>query len=378
MAFHLERFHNHFTTPANTVRCRICYRGGLCGTSAFDPSHFSLSIPTRSGLNPTRSRFQTDVEPRIRSDRKDGSLILTVHAEEVATSSDERERSWVPSSTDAAEMRSLAPSTVWLRYLDCCSDARRRKMHAPAFELSSCTARGSSRRAGYGHKCTREKSLVRTSRVRGVAGDDLSTGVSMVGESRPWTAGKRCTAMLLQLARWWKDTSRRREAGAKLFLGAAAVPGGFAELGRNLVFMAGFYAWAIAQVMKVFTTFYKEGKWTLKPLMESGGMPSSHSSLVMGVTTAVALKHGLGSTLFPICLAFSLIVMYDAAGVRRHAGKQAEVLNMIVAELFHGHPVSETQLKELIGHTPSQVLAGALLGVLIPMFCMPSLSLIGR
>lgn len=251
-------------------------------------------------------------------------------------------------------------------------------MRAPVSELSSCTSPGTFGRARGGTKRINSKAPARGAFVRRAARDAVSGGVAKQEESRRRTAARRCAALFVKLAGWWKDTSCRREAGAKLFLGAATVPGGFAELGRNLVFMAGFYAWMIAQIMKVFTTFYKEGKWTLKPLMESGGMPSSHSSLVMGVTTAVALKHGLGSTLFPICLAFSLIVMYDAAGVRRHAGKQAEVLNLIVAELFHGHPVSETQLKELIGHTPSQVLAGALLGVLIPLVCMPSLSVIGR
>ena len=92
-------------------------------------------------------------------------------------------------------------------------------------------------------------------------------------------------------------------------------------------------------------------------------MPSSHTSLVVGLATSVALTHGLGSTLFVLCLAFALIVMYDAAGVRRHAGKQAEVLNALVEDYFQGHPVSEQELKEVLGHTPLQVAMGALLGV---------------
>ncbi len=92
-------------------------------------------------------------------------------------------------------------------------------------------------------------------------------------------------------------------------------------------------------------------------------MPSSHTSLVVGLCTSVAIQHGLGSSLFVVCLAFALIVMYDAAGVRRHAGKQAEVLNALVEDYFQGHPVSEQELKEVLGHTPLQVAMGALLGV---------------
>lgn len=91
-------------------------------------------------------------------------------------------------------------------------------------------------------------------------------------------------------------------------------------------------------------------------------MPSSHTSLVVGLTTSVGVQHGLGSSLFVMCLAFALMVMYDAAGVRRHAGKQAEVLNALVEDYFQGHPVSEQELKEVLGHTPLQVAMGALLG----------------
>eukprot|EP00898_Chlorokybus_atmophyticus_P006752 jgi/Chlat1/7078/Chrsp57S06775 len=138
-----------------------------------------------------------------------------------------------------------------------------------------------------------------------------------------------------------------------------------ADLRRNQAFMAALWAWSIAQVLKVFTHLYKEGKWDFTALTSSGGMPSSHSALVMGVTSSVALMNGLNDTLFPVCLAFSLIVMYDAANVRWHAGKQAEVLNTIVADLFHGHPISEKKLKELLGHTPLQVYMGSLLGMVV-------------
>lgn len=87
-----------------------------------------------------------------------------------------------------------------------------------------------------------------------------------------------------------------------------------------------------------------------------------------GITTAIAFQSGFGSTAFAMAVAFSSIVMYDAAGVRRHAGKQAEVLNQVIDELLDGHPVSDVRLKEVLGHTPLQVGAGAVLGVLFGIF----------
>ncbi|CAI7863592.1 unnamed protein product, partial [Closterium sp. NIES-54] len=89
-------------------------------------------------------------------------------------------------------------------------------------------------------------------------------------------------------------------------------------------------------------------------VVSSGGMPSSHTALCVAVTTSVALLHGVGGPLFPICLAFSSIIMYDATNVRYHAGVQAEVLNVVVEEMLEGHPISEKKLKELLGHTPLQ------------------------
>eukprot|EP00249_Psilotum_nudum_P007722 c20776_g1_i2 orf=489-1535(-) len=93
----------------------------------------------------------------------------------------------------------------------------------------------------------------------------------------------------------------------------------------NPYFMAGLVAWAMAQLMKVFTSFFVERRWNFNMLLASGGMPSSHSALCVALTTSVAICHGMSDGLFPVCLGFSLIVMYDAIGVRRHAGMQAEV-----------------------------------------------------
>ncbi|KAH6756586.1 Acid phosphatase/vanadium-dependent haloperoxidase-related protein [Perilla frutescens var. hirtella] len=142
-----------------------------------------------------------------------------------------------------------------------------------------------------------------------------------------------------------------------------------ATLAANPTFVSALCAWAAAQSMKVFLNFCVERKWDFRIMFSCGGMPSSHSALCTALTASVAICHGIADSLFPVCLGFSLIVMYDAIGVRRHAGMQAEVLNLIVADLFQGHPISQRKLKELLGHTPSQVFAGALLGILVAWMC---------
>lgn len=100
-----------------------------------------------------------------------------------------------------------------------------------------------------------------------------------------------------------------------------------ATLAANPTFISGLLAWFLAQSIKVILNFFVERKWDLRILFASGGMPSSHSALCTALTTSVALCHGVADSLFPVCLGFSLIVMYDAIGVRRHAGMQAEVMS---------------------------------------------------
>lgn len=140
----------------------------------------------------------------------------------------------------------------------------------------------------------------------------------------------------------------------------------WAQLSSNYVFSVGFCAWFLAQALKIVTTRYKKGIWRPAAFLDSGGMPSSHSALCAAVTAAVARHSGLGSALFAACLCFSVIVMYDAMGVRRHAGLQAEVINVVVTDLMDGdHPISQRKLKEVLGHTPRQVLAGAALGLVV-------------
>lgn len=134
----------------------------------------------------------------------------------------------------------------------------------------------------------------------------------------------------------------------------------------NRVLWAGFLAWFCAQMLKVLLTLILQKRFDSSRFMGSGGMPSSHSALMCAVATTTGFQCGFDSPLFAIAVCFAFVVMYDAAGVRRAAGKQAAVLNKLVDDLIHdGKGWDDEKLKELIGHTPIQVVAGALLGVLL-------------
>ena len=129
--------------------------------------------------------------------------------------------------------------------------------------------------------------------------------------------------------------------------------------------LAPILAWAIAQAAKVTLTSVRERRLNLRVLAQTGGMPSSHSAIVMGLTTAVGKYSGLSSAPFAIALIFTFVVLYDAAGLRRAAGRQAEVLNRLVEDLVHMRGVQEARLRELLGHTPTEVLVGALIGLVV-------------
>lgn len=131
---------------------------------------------------------------------------------------------------------------------------------------------------------------------------------------------------------------------------------------HNKILVTAVTAWATAQMLKLFTNFYKEKKMNVERLVGAGGMPSSHSALVVSLTAAIGFNSGWDSPLFALACVLSGIVMYDAAGVRRAAGKQAKVLNRLINEYRAYHTVREGRLKELLGHTPVEVSAGALLG----------------
>lgn len=142
------------------------------------------------------------------------------------------------------------------------------------------------------------------------------------------------------------------------------------EVLGNFPAMMALLAWFTAQVIKMILTFvFCRDEFSFSLFFASGGMPSSHSSTVCALTTAIALTEGVGSVAFAIAIVLSFVVMYDARGVRRSAGEQAQKLNDIIEHLSgndkdfeHDDPV-----KEILGHTPLQVVIGAILGVAVPL-----------
>lgn len=126
--------------------------------------------------------------------------------------------------------------------------------------------------------------------------------------------------------------------------------------------------WFLIQVYKIVHELVATKKFNFKRIVGAGGMPSSHSAVVTSVTTMIGMDYGFDSPLFALAFVFSFIVMYDACGVRRAAGKQAAILNKIVeTPNMNGVQVKE-KLVELLGHTPIQVLVGATIGILVGIF----------
>lgn len=142
----------------------------------------------------------------------------------------------------------------------------------------------------------------------------------------------------------------------------------FQNLLSNRIFCAAAAGWFVAQILKTIIHTFFSGKFVAERLVGSGGMPSSHSSTVCAMATAVFYEYGSAGFEFAIALIFAIIVMYDAMGVRRETGIQAKLLNDIL-EIFESMGRSEVsahdKLKEFVGHTPLQVLMGAILGITI-------------
>lgn len=133
----------------------------------------------------------------------------------------------------------------------------------------------------------------------------------------------------------------------------------------NPVLVSAMIAWFLAQILKVPTYYLRHREWIWSVFFNAGGMPSSHSALISSTTLALGLFYGFGSPFFALSLAIALIIVYDAAGVRQQAGKQAQKINLIIEALFQGHPISDTQLKEVLGHTPFEAAMGVLLGTTV-------------
>lgn len=142
--------------------------------------------------------------------------------------------------------------------------------------------------------------------------------------------------------------------------------GVFLEIIGNRIIQSAVLAWAVAQLIKVVLTLAISRRFDSTRVLGSGGMPSSHSAMACAMVTTIGFREGFGSSMFALAFCFAGVVMYDAAGVRRSTGRNAAVINHLLDGLAgNGFALNDERLKELVGHTPIQVLAGALLGVLI-------------
>ena len=132
----------------------------------------------------------------------------------------------------------------------------------------------------------------------------------------------------------------------------------------NRVLLSALLPWGLAQILKIPLEYITTKRWNWSLLLRAGGMPSSHSALVAGACHAIGLRAGFGSPAFALSFVLAMIVIYDATGIRRQAGKHAEIINAIVEDLAAGHPVQQEKLREVLGHTPLEALAGTILGIL--------------
>ena len=137
------------------------------------------------------------------------------------------------------------------------------------------------------------------------------------------------------------------------------------ELFENKALIAAILAWFFAQVIKVVLVFVDERRLDFSKMVSSGGMPSSHSALISAMAASVGKTAGLDSVEFAIAAVISLVVMYDAANVRREAGKHAELLNKIARDLYPDNHMNQEKLKELLGHKLVEVAAGVVLGITV-------------
>lgn len=137
----------------------------------------------------------------------------------------------------------------------------------------------------------------------------------------------------------------------------------FRDLFTNVILVPAFTAWAIAQIVKVPLEYMRIRRWNWALLFRTGGMPSSHSALVAGLAHGTGLYEGFNSAVFAVAFILAVIVIYDATGIRRQAGKHARLLNKMVEDLAAGHPLKEELLLEFLGHTPLEAVTGTLLGI---------------
>ena len=134
----------------------------------------------------------------------------------------------------------------------------------------------------------------------------------------------------------------------------------------NHTLIAALFGWFIAQGLKIPIHFLFEHKWDLRRFFGAGGMPSSHTAMVISSAIMVGLLMGFDAPVFGVAVVLAFIVMYDATGVRRETGRQAAIINQILRDaILEGKPISDRELKELVGHKPIEVFGGVIVGLAV-------------
>ncbi len=138
-----------------------------------------------------------------------------------------------------------------------------------------------------------------------------------------------------------------------------------AELKMNHLFLVTILAWCLAQSIKLFIGVVKTKRFDFKWLIGTGGMPSAHASGASALAMTAGFDYGFNSAIFALAIVFAMVTMFDAQGVRRSTGSQAIILNKVMEDIYWKGKIQEARLKELIGHTPVEVIIGSIIGVLI-------------
>jgi uncharacterized protein len=133
----------------------------------------------------------------------------------------------------------------------------------------------------------------------------------------------------------------------------------------NRALLAALTAWGLAQVIKLPLEYVRTRSWNWAVLLRVGGMPSSHSALVSGAAYGIGVTSGFDTPAFAVAIVLALIVVYDATGIRRQAGRHAEIINHMIRNLVEGHPLREEELREVLGHSPGEAVAGVGFGLVV-------------
>lgn len=141
----------------------------------------------------------------------------------------------------------------------------------------------------------------------------------------------------------------------------------FVEFSKNYIFGTTVAAWLIAQSIKVVLGIFREKRFNFRWFVGTGGMPSSHAAGVSALSTSIGVSYGFDSALFAVTLVFTVIVLFDAQGVRFSSGRQAEILNKMLDDIYWKKRLDDKQVKEFLGHTPVEVFAGIALGIIVSL-----------